>query len=139
MIYRQRNETDGILIIARQGPLTADNFAALTAEVDPLSGRTGKLPGLMIEAPGILECRSDLRLTARESRCAPAPRRISVARTGTRGHTIGGPDDRRGPVRRGRAMSCPGAEPPAPHRRPPLNRVANGGSLPGTSEAGGKP
>jgi hypothetical protein len=51
MIHHQLDETDSILIVAPQGPLAADDFKALAAEVDPFIERTGGLQGLLLEAP----------------------------------------------------------------------------------------
>ncbi len=50
MIQHELNEDDGILIVAPQGPLEAEDFQALTAEVDPFIESTGGLRGLLIEA-----------------------------------------------------------------------------------------
>jgi hypothetical protein len=50
MLKHQLDETNGILVISPQGPLAADDFKALSAEVDPFIERTGELRGLMIEA-----------------------------------------------------------------------------------------
>ena len=50
MIQHELNEDDGILMVAPQGPLEADDFQALAAEVDPFIERTGGLRGVLIEA-----------------------------------------------------------------------------------------
>jgi hypothetical protein len=51
MIHHQLDETESILIVAPQGPLAADDFGALAAEVDHFIERKGGLEGLMLEAP----------------------------------------------------------------------------------------
>jgi hypothetical protein len=51
MIHHQLDETDSILTVAPRGPLAADDFKALAAEVDPFIERTGGLRGLLLEAP----------------------------------------------------------------------------------------
>ena len=51
MIHHQLDETDSVLTVAPRGPLAADDFKALAAEVDPFIERTGGLRGLLLEAP----------------------------------------------------------------------------------------
>lgn len=41
MIHHQLDETESILVVAPQGPLAADDFKALAAEVDPFIERAG--------------------------------------------------------------------------------------------------
>lgn len=50
MLKHELDETDGILTISPQGPLTEDDFKALSTEVDPFIERTGGLRGFMIDA-----------------------------------------------------------------------------------------
>jgi hypothetical protein len=50
MIQHQLNQADGILTVVPEGPLAAEDFKALGAEVDPFIERTGGLRGIMIEA-----------------------------------------------------------------------------------------
>jgi hypothetical protein len=50
MMQHELNEDDGILLVAPQGPLEAEDFQAVAAEVDPYIERTGGLRGLLVEA-----------------------------------------------------------------------------------------
>lgn len=50
MVQYRLDETDGILSLVPQGPLSASDFEAVGAAVDPFIERTGGLRGLVIEA-----------------------------------------------------------------------------------------
>jgi hypothetical protein len=50
MLQHQLIDDDAILAITPEGPLVADDFKALAAEVDPVIERSGRLQGLLIEA-----------------------------------------------------------------------------------------
>jgi hypothetical protein len=50
MLQFDLNEPDGIVTLAPEGPLTAGDFDALGAVVDPYIERTGGLRGLVISA-----------------------------------------------------------------------------------------
>jgi hypothetical protein len=50
MVKHELDQTDGVLPVAPEGPLAAEDFAELMAEVDPYIECTGGLRGLLIEA-----------------------------------------------------------------------------------------
>jgi tRNA U38,U39,U40 pseudouridine synthase TruA len=51
MLQHELLRDRGILILKPDGALRAEDFTALTADVDPYIEQNGKLHGLMIEAP----------------------------------------------------------------------------------------
>jgi hypothetical protein len=51
VIRHELRQEQGILIIKPEGPLRAEDFAALAGAVDPCIEQHGELKGLMIDAP----------------------------------------------------------------------------------------
>ncbi len=50
MLAHQLSRATGVLTLAPSGPLSADDFAAVAAEVDPWIAEHGELRGLLIHA-----------------------------------------------------------------------------------------
>ena len=51
MLNHELLRDEGILILRPQGPLQAEDFTSLAAEVDPYIREQGKLKGIMVDAP----------------------------------------------------------------------------------------
>ncbi len=50
MLNHELKAEQGILVLSPDGPLSADDFATIAREVDPIIAQRGKLAGLLIHA-----------------------------------------------------------------------------------------